>query len=380
MGKVKRPDQKKNRNHNHHDRAGSKTADVRRRQHSQHDRTKHKKTATGKKTQQNAQSQQRRLKVPFNALDRVLLVGEGDFSFALSLAQNFEVGSIVATSYDGEQELTVKYSHVHKTLRRLRRSRDESDVALSDGVTADSAEFAGFSDTDQSDIDHEVDPTLKAREVSVLHGIDATKLSSNHRKLLNVHAPYTKIVFNFPHVGGLSTDVNRQVRANQQLLVGFFNAAKPLLATKQRPAKSRIDSQDDSGNDLGDDYNHDNDADSSGKLPDRSQDTLSQGHILVTLFEGEPYTLWNIRDLARHCGLQVIESFKFDWSVYPGYHHARTIGDVVSGKDRNSEREEKGSWRGEERDARCYIIAPKDEVDSQNKSKKRRRGVDNDSD
>ena len=33
--------------------------------------------------------------------------------------------------------------------------------------------------------------------------INATKLSSVHSKLLRTHAPFTKIVFNFPHVGGL---------------------------------------------------------------------------------------------------------------------------------------------------------------------------------
>jgi len=71
--------------------------------------------------------------------------------------------------------------------------------------------------------------------------------------------------------------------------------------------------------------------------------------IIVTLFESEPYTLWNIKDLARHVGLKVSRSFKFQASAYPGYRHARTLGNVdgmVGG----------GAWRGEERAARTYVL------------------------
>lgn len=71
--------------------------------------------------------------------------------------------------------------------------------------------------------------------------------------------------------------------------------------------------------------------------------------IIVTLFESEPYTLWNIRDLARHVGLKVSRSFKFQAAAYPGYRHARTLGNVdgvVGG----------GAWRGEERAARTYVF------------------------
>ncbi|KFY05748.1 hypothetical protein V492_08321 [Pseudogymnoascus sp. VKM F-4246] len=71
-----------------------------------------------------------------------------------------------------------------------------------------------------------------------------------------------------------------------------------------------------------------------------------------------PYTLWNIRDLARHSGLAVERSFKFQASAYPGYHHARTIGVVKTGKGEVSET----GWKGEERPARSYVFVKKDEV------------------
>jgi 25S rRNA (uracil2634-N3)-methyltransferase len=76
--------------------------------------------------------------------------------------------------------------------------------------------------------------------------------------------------------------------------------------------------------------------------------------IIVTLFEGEPYTLWNIRDLARFAGLAVERSFKFQAKAYPGYKHARTLG-VVKNKDG----EVGGGWKGEDRLARSYVFVRK---------------------
>ena len=71
-----------------------------------------------------------------------------------------------------------------------------------------------------------------------------------------------------------------------------------------------------------------------------------EGTIIVTLFEGEPYTLWNVRDLARHVGLRVGRSFKFQAAAYPDYHHARTLGNIAGG----------GGWKGEDRPARTYVF------------------------
>jgi 25S rRNA (uracil2634-N3)-methyltransferase len=95
------------------------------------------------------------------------------------------------------------------------------------------------------------------------------------------------------------------------------------------------------------------------------------GSIIVTLFEGEPYTLWNIRDLARHCGLQVERSFKFQASAYPGYHHARTLGVV---KSRSGEAGV--GWKGEDRPARSYVFVRKGEERLNPSSKHKRDDSD----
>ena len=312
--------------------------------------------------------QQRPPKVPFGRHDNVLLLGEGDFSFALSLLENYRPASLIATCYDGVDQLVQKYPNVKDTIEKLdggsSHPTEPEDPLISNGHSQpdEQEEWEGFSPSpgrqpSPSKSDEGAGEASVSSQCRVLYNIDATKLSTAHRKSLRTLGPFSKIVFNFPHVGGLSTDVNRQVRANQQLLVGFFNATKPHLSSPQHPVRSA------KGNCYDD------------ELSDEDVPT-KVGQILVTIFEGEPYTLWNIRDLARHCGLEVIESFKFPWHAYPGYQHARTAGDITSGKDRADEGKRNGAWRGEERDARCYVLQMRGNRDSRavdNTTRKRHR-------
>lgn len=97
----------------------------------------------------------------------------------------------------------------------------------------------------------------------------------------------------------------------------------------------------------------------------------AEGSIIVTLFEGEPYDLWNIRDLARHVGLKVERSFKFQASAYPGYKHVRTLGNIEGG----------GGWKGEDRPARTYIFEVNEkEAQPTPESKKKRENSDSEDD
>jgi 25S rRNA (uracil2634-N3)-methyltransferase len=191
---------------------------------------------------------------------------------------------------------------------------------------------------------------------------DDNNNSNNNRRNVSANGggggPWDIICFNFPHVGGLSTDVNRQVRANQELLVAFFDACLPLLAVS---APMKLDG-DDSGNDYteSDDDDDDdidptveNNAGNCKARTGRAGSKTGPGQILVTLFEGEPYTLWNIRDLARHAGLRVVTSFRFPWKSYPGYSHARTLGVI------ENRRGDPSGWRGQDREARTYVFEAK---------------------
>ena len=202
--------------------------------------------------------------------------------------------------------------------------------------------------------------------VPIHHAIDATKLASH--RVLRSSAPYDFIIFNFPHTGGLSKDVNRQVRANQELLVKFFGSI--VQTTQQQQAPSQSQSQ--TNTKLSAEKTTAVNADKVDKKKEKEKKHIPllspTGKILVTLFEGEPYTLWNIRDLARHSGLRVLSSFKFDWSLYPGYSHARTLG-VVDGD---------GGWKGEEREARSYLferpLEGEGDGDAKKKKKRKRAG------
>jgi 25S rRNA (uracil2634-N3)-methyltransferase len=95
----------------------------------------------------------------FTSSDKILLLGEGNFSFAKALSENYlEEGSegMTATCFDSEEVLYTKYG-------------DEAK---------DNLEY------------------IRAMGATVLFDVDATHLPKDVKK-----AKYTKIVFNFPHAG-----------------------------------------------------------------------------------------------------------------------------------------------------------------------------------
>jgi 25S rRNA (uracil2634-N3)-methyltransferase len=185
-----------------------------------------------------------RYRFELQAEEKVLFVGEGNFSFSLSLALRFNrADNMVCTAFDSAEVVKTKYP--------------------------ESAEI----------ID-----TLLDLEADVRYQVDATQLESAFK-----NRRFSKIVFNFPHVGLGIKDQDENVLANQKLLVSFFNSAKLLLEQVQ----------------VGD---------------------LHDGEIVVSMKSGIPYDLWNIKQLAKECDLRLLRSMVFEPSDFPGYCHRRTIG------------------------------------------------------
>ncbi|KAH8815585.1 hypothetical protein F5884DRAFT_183250 [Xylogone sp. PMI_703] len=240
-------------------------------------------TALKPKTTPHKQAQHSVPTIPFSSSESILLIGEGDLSFARSLVEHHKCTHVTATVLEtSHAALVEKYPQA------------KENVEL-----------------------------IEAGGGKVMYGVDAGKMAAwtKGRKGKEKEGVMDRIIFNFPHVGGKSTDVNRQVRYNQELLVSFFTRAIPSLRPCPTPP------------------------------------TTAPPSIIVTLFTNPPYTLWNIRDLARHSGLAVQTSFRFQAAAYPGYRHARTLGVVKSKKG-----EGEGGWKGEERDARSYVFVRKEDA------------------
>ncbi|KAM7499040.1 hypothetical protein LguiA_023454 [Lonicera macranthoides] len=121
----------------------------------------------------------------YSSDQRILLVGEGDFSFSTSLAKAFGCAyNMTATSLDSEGFLRRNYKRAMSNIQ-----------------------------------------SLKDRGCVVLHGVDATKMA-NHLLLGGII--FDRIIYNFPHAGFFHDEPRQAQICRQRALVGGFleNAEK----------------------------------------------------------------------------------------------------------------------------------------------------------
>ncbi|EGW31672.1 uncharacterized protein SPAPADRAFT_56474 [Spathaspora passalidarum NRRL Y-27907] len=237
------------------------------------------------------QPQQVKGLMPFTVDDRVLLIGEGDFSFAKSLiVQNFiQPQNLIATSYDSVEELNQKYPNVQSTLDEL----TEEGVKLI----------------------HEVDTTNLPQCLKLIAN-SKTKKSGKTPSLFDDRSQLNYIMFNFPHTGKGIKDVDRNIREHQKLILEYFKNCKQVFDIVNDTSKNDF---------------------AGYSVP-------TEGKIILSTFEGEPYNSWGIKIIGKSQDYKVERSGKFDWAMFPEYHHRRT----------NSTRDT--TKPAEERNARIYVF------------------------
>lgn len=120
---------------------------------------------------------------PYTNRMKILLVGEGDFSFSLALASKLGGKNLVCTSYDTKRQLIDKYPE-----------------SAQGTVTA-----------------------LEAAGAIVMHGVDATALEKHFDPETE---SFHRIVFNFPHLGGSDDD---SIASNKELIRKFLRSSGPFL-------------------------------------------------------------------------------------------------------------------------------------------------------
>ncbi|KAJ3818869.1 hypothetical protein F5880DRAFT_1490666 [Lentinula raphanica] len=259
--------------------------------------------------------------IPFQSTDNILLIGEGNFSFARALARpspsrtelahlaHLPPNNITATTYDSEDDCYTKYP-------------DAQDIVA----------------------------CLREWGAEVLFGVDATKLEWNAalkgRK-------WSKIVWNFPHAGKGINDQDRNILSNQTLILGFLRSASrflklgpvPTVHRRKKTKTFREVEQDEETSDV-------------DQIPIESEALeSSRGTVLITLRNVPPYTLWSV-DLPKlaknpppstHSNSPqphyiILRSFAFYRDIWGGYQHRMTKGSRAHGTGKTGEGGEDRTW------------------------------------
>lgn len=278
--------------------------------------------------------------IPFDKQDTILLLGEANFSFSLSLLRephNLPAHQILATVYDSEKVTLEKYPDAAENIR-----------------------------------------LLKEKGAQVEFGVDAGALEKC--KAVGKGRRWSRVIFNFPHVGmcpvylpisrhspstgaGI-TDQDRNILTNQHMLLKFFRSVEPLLTEgpthmpipqrssskrngkgKQKGKQKKPSSDDEVApaveeEEEEDFFFNDDPTFTNPKIiaPAEFTPPKRAGTVLITLLSCPPYTLWCLPQLAARpppiCPgtnlpqprYTLLRSFEFRPEIYDGYAHRRTIG------------------------------------------------------
>lgn len=225
--------------------------------------------------------------IPFSPYSRVILLGEGNFSFSVALLN--KLSSYEDIGNEGKNPIRVISTCYEKDRIALLEKYPEAENKLQVLETNPSS--------------------------TVVYGVDATCVKTI-TLLFKKYSP-SRIVFNFPHLGLSIKDQQRNISAHQKFITSIFDTI--LKASSFLPCSKNIHQMIKMKLSNGTPQNH----------ILRDPELMEEFLILITIKEGIPYDHWNIKQLIRENTSNRISccySFKFDKTLYPGYSHVNTIG------------------------------------------------------
>lgn len=139
--------------------------------------------------------------IPFDKLDTILLLGEANFSFAVSVFEhhNHPPQNLLATSYDSEEVCYEKYADAKRNVETLRRG----GVRVEFGVDAGLLEAYDFLWTDGS--------TAPATVFSHSESVGKVKGKGKGKAR---QGRWSRVIFNFPHAGAFSVRLGTALKSD----------------------------------------------------------------------------------------------------------------------------------------------------------------------
>ena len=271
---------------------------------------------------QSESKRRKKLPQPFARDDTILIVGEANFSFTLSLLlppRAHPPSQILATAYDSEHECFSKYPDARENVDKIRRIAGRHDIVL---FGVDAGQLAKYK---------QVTGASKAKSSATRNLSDGSREVSDTETIASQRR-WSKIWFGFPHVGAGHKDETRNVLANQLLILRFLISAAPYLTVGPLPSYApggASNARKVAGSDDEDELDMDpGDADDASGFDDtllagssssstdadrallddtqarisalqRFQPPSRQGSVLITLRNASPYTLWDVANLAK---------------------------------------------------------------------------------
>jgi hypothetical protein len=234
-------------------------------------------------------------RVPYVPHLHILLVGEGNFSFARALARYFV--NIHTKSVQKRRKKLIAIEE--KRLAQLGTGKSVNMLATipqDDTKPGERLIATSYDSLDELRKKYEdaqgIIKEVAAAGSTVLHSVDATNLEGCATLMAAMPEDgFDRIVFNFPHTGCGIKDTLQNNKVHQAFLQAFFRSAAKLLRTGDRE---------------------------------------TCGEIHVTLKKGEPYDSWQVPRMARVSGAELEHKNGMDFyaSMYSGYEHRRTLGET----------------------------------------------------